>query len=165
MKLQITIAVMTYFVLLIILVLNMEDKSKIIKNSFLVFMVALVTALFFVNELVMDYIISIIIRYIYFPSFAAVIVTLILTMIIFINNIFDDEINDKRRIINYIFGSFIFISYIIFMMLDVDVNSSNALYEGNSLICLRYISRTFILWLIVNVLIKYFYYFLKKDNK
>ena len=165
MKLQITIAIMTYFVLLIILVLNMEDKSKIIKNSFLVFMIALVTALFFVNELVMDYIISVIIRYFYFPSFTAVIVTLILTMIIFINNIFDDEIKDKRRIINFIFSSFIFISYIIFMMLDIDVNSANALYDGDSLICLRYISRTFILWMIVNVLIKYFYYFLKKDDK
>lgn len=165
MKLQITIAIMTYFVLLIILVLNMEDKSKIIKNSFLVFLIALITALFFVNELVMDYIISVIIRYFYFPSFTAIIVTLLLTVIIFINNIFDDEIKDKRRIINYIFSSFIFISYIIFMMLDVDVNSSIALYDGDSLICLRYISRTFMLWMIVNVLIKYFYYFLKKDDK
>ncbi len=164
MKMQITIAVMTYFVLLIILVLNMEDKSKIIKNSFLVFMIALVTALFFVNELVMDYIISIIIRYFYYPTFTSIIITLILTMIIFINNIYDDEFKDKRRIVNYIFASFIFISYIIFMFLDVDINSPNALYNGDSLLCLRYISRTFILWMIVNVLIKYFYYFLKKDD-
>ena len=164
MKLMITTAVMVYFVLVIILVLNMEDRSKIIKNSFLVFMIALVTALFFVNELIMDYIISIIIRYFYYPTFTSIIITLILTMIIFINNIYDDDFKDKRRIINYIFSSFIFISYIIFMLQDVDVNSANALYEGNSLICLRYISRTFILWMIVNVLIKYFYYFLKKDD-
>ena len=165
MKLKITIAVMTYFVLLIILVLNMEDRSKIIKNSFLVFMIALITALFLVNELVMDYIISIIIRYFYFPTFTSIIITLILTVIIFINNLFDDEFKDKRRIINYIFASFIFIAYIIFMMLDIDINSSRALYDGDSLICLRYISRTFILWMIVNVLTKYFYYFLKKDEK
>jgi hypothetical protein len=127
-------------------------------------MIALVTALFFVNELVMDYIISIIIRYFYYPTFTSIIITLILTMIIFINNIYDDEFKDKRRIVNYIFASFIFISYIIFMFLDVDINSPNALYDGNSLLCLRYISRTFILWMIVNVLIKYFYYFLKKDD-
>lgn len=165
MRLKITVAVMTYFVLLIILVLNMEDRSKIIKNSFLVFMIALITALFLVNELVMDYIISIIIRYFYYPTFTSIIVTLLLTVIIFINNIYDDEFKDKRRIINYIFASFIFVSYIIFMMLDVDINSSTALYQGESLICLRYISRTFMLWMIVNVLIKYFYYFLKKDDK
>ena len=165
MKLKITIAIMVYFVLLIILVLNMEDRSKIIKNSFLLFMVSLVAALFFVNELVMDYILSIIIRYFYYPTFASIIITLILTMIIFINNIFDDEIKDKRRIVNYIFSSFIFISYIIFMFLDVDINSSTALYQGDSLMCLRYISRTFMLWMVVNVLIKYFYCFLKKDEK
>lgn len=163
MKLKITIAVMVYFVLLIILVLNMEDRSKVIKNSFLIFMVSLVAALFFVNELVMDYIISIIVRYFYFPTFTSIIITLILTMIIFINNIYDDEIKDKRRITNFIFASFIFISYIILMFLDVDINSSTALYQGDSLICLRYISRTFVLWMLVNVFIKYFYYFLKKD--
>ena len=89
--------------------------------------------------------------------------TLIASMIVFINNIFDDEIKDKRRIINYIFTSFIFISYIILMSLDIDINSATSLYQGDSLICLRYISRTFILWGIVNVLIKYFYYFLKKE--
>ena len=163
MKLKITIALMVYFVLLIILVLNMEDKSKIIKNSFLVFMIALITALFFVNELVMDYIISIIIRYFYFPTFTSIIVTLILSMAVFINNIYDDEKKECRRIINYIFSSYIFVSYIVLMFLDVDINSSTALYQGDSLICLRFISRTFILWMIVNVLIKYFYNFLKKE--
>ncbi len=164
MKLKIAIAVMVYFVLFIILILNMEDKSKIIKNSFLVFMISLITALFFVNEVIMDYIISIIIRYFYFPSFTSIIITLIITMAIFINNIYDDEINDKKRIINYIFSCFIFISYIIFMLQNVDVNSSTSLYQGDSLICLRYVSRTFVLWMITNGLIKYFYYFLKKEN-
>lgn len=165
MKLKIAVAIMIYFVLLIILVLNMEDRSKIIKNSFLLFMISLVVALFVVNELVMDYILSIIIRYFYYPTFASVIITLILTMVIFVNNIFDDEIRDRKRITNYIFSSFIFISYIIFMFLDVDINSSSSLYQGDSLICLRYISRTFMLWMVVNVLIKYFYCFLKKDEK
>ncbi len=165
MKYKISISIMVYFILLIILILNMEDKSKIIRNSFLVFMVALVTALFFVNELVMDYIISVIIRYFYYPTFASIILTLIVSIAIFVSNILDDEMNDKKRIINYIFSCFIFVAYIIFMSLDVDINSSTALYQGDSLVALRYISRTFIIWMIVRVLIKYFYYFLKKENK
>ncbi len=165
MNLKIAIAVMVYFVLLIILVLNLDDKSKIIKNSFLVFMVALVTALFFTNELVMDYIISLILRYYYFPSFSSTVITLLLTMIVFIYNIFNDELNHKIRIINYVFSSFIFIAFIIFMSQDADINSATSLYQGASLTCLRYISRTFILWLIANVLIKYFTYFIKKDNQ
>ena len=165
MKYKISISIMVYFILLIILILNMEDKSKIIRNSFLVFMVALVTALFFVNELVMDYIISVIIRYFYYPTFASIILTLIVSIAIFVSNILDDEMNDKKRIINYIFSCFIFVAYIIFMSLDVDINSSTALYQGDSIVALRYISRTFIIWMIVRVLIKYFYYFLKKENK
>ena len=165
MKYKVSIAIMVYFILLVILVLNMEDRSKIIKNSFLIFMVALVTALFFVNELVMEFIISAIIRYFYFPTFSTIIVTLIITMIIFVANIFDDEKKDKKRIINYVFSSFIFIAYIILMLLDVDINSYTSLYDGDSLICLRYISRTFAIWMIINGLIKYFHYFLVKDNK
>ena len=164
MKLKITIAIAVYFILLIILVLNMEDRSKVIKNSFLLFMISLIVALFFINEIVMDFIISSIIRFFYFPSFSSIIVALLLTIVVFIYSIYDDEMNDKIRIINYIFSSFIFISYIIFMFLDVDINSYNALYEGDSLICLRYISRTFILWIIVNIMIKYFYYFYKENE-
>lgn len=162
MKLKIAISLMAYFVLLIILVLNIDDKSKVIKNSFLVFMLSLFTALFFVNELVMDYIISIIIRYLYFPTFASIITTLILTMIIFVNNIYDDGKNDKMRIINYIFSCFMFVSFVIFSFLNVDINSYNALYTGDSLMCLRYISRTFSLWITIMALVKYFYYFSKK---
>ena len=158
------IAIAIYFILLVILVLNMEDKSKIIKNSFLLFMVSLVVALFFVNELVMDYIISAIIRFFYFPQFTSIIVTLLLTMALFIYSIFDDEMNEKSRIINYVFSSYIFIYYIIFMFLEVDINSYNALYDGESLVCLRFISRTFVLWIVVSILTKYFYYFLKKDE-
>lgn len=163
MKFKIAIPLMVYFVLLIILVLNIDDKSKVIKNSFLIFMISLFVALFFVNELVMDYIISIILRYFYFPTFASIIATLILTMIIFINNIYDDKKNDKIRIINYIFSCFIFVSFVIFSFLNIDINSYNALYQGNSLICLRYISRTFTLWIMITVFIKYFYYFGKKE--
>ena len=153
MRLKITIAVMVYFVLLIILVLNLEDRSKVIKNSFLFFMIALVTCLFFVNELVMDYILSVIIRYYYYPTFTSIIITLILTMIIFISNIYDDDKNDKRRIINYIFASSIFVSYIILMSQNLDINSALSLYQGDNLICLRCVSRTFILWQIVNILL------------
>ena len=165
MKMKIILSIAIYFILLVILVLNVEDKSKVIKNSFLLFIISLVVALFFVNELIMDFIIGAIIRYFYYPSFTSIIVTLLLTMIVLIYSIYGDDVKDKTRIINYIFACYIFVSYVIFMSLEIDINSYNALYEGDSLLCLRYISRTFILWIIVNVLSKYFYYFLKKDDK
>lgn len=162
-KLMISISLIVYFILLIILVLNIEEKSKIIKYSFFIFMFVLFVALFLINELVMDYLISVIIRYLYFPSFSAILGTIIATMVIFLYNIFNDKVDDKVRIVNYIFPSFIFVAYIIFMLLEVDINSYNALYDGDSLICIRYISRTFILWLISNILVRYYLHFLRKE--
>ena len=153
---------MVYFILLVILILNIEEKSKIIKYSFFLFVITLFTALFFVNELVMDYLISIVIRYFYFPTFSSIILTIIVTMAILVYNVFVDYINSRKRIVNYVFTSFIFIGYILFAIQNIDVNSYNALYTGNSLICLRYIARAFILWMIVLLMIKYFGYFTKK---
>ena len=153
---------MVYFILLVILILNIEEKSKIIKYSFFLFVITLFTALFFVNELVMDYLISIVIRYFYFPTFSSIILTIIVTMTILVYNVFVDYIDSRKRIVNYVFTSFIFIGYILFAIQNIDVNSYNALYTGNSLICLRYIARTFILWMIVLLTIKYFGYFTKK---
>ena len=157
-------AIMVYFVLLVILVLNLEDKSKIIKGSFLVFIVTLLVAFFLKNELVMDYLISIIIKIWYFPSFSTIILILFITMILFLYNLFNDQIKDKKRIVNYIFASYIIIGYIIFMLLDVNVNEYNSLYEGESLICVRYIARTFILWLLVILSMNYFNYIAKKEQ-
>lgn len=161
MKLIIALSIMVYFVLFIILVLNINDKSKIIKSSFIIFMVALILALFFVNEIVMDYIISSIIRYIYFPTFSSILLTVMITIGIFLSNILLEKKNDKERIIDYIFASFILIAYIIFMSLNIDINSYNALYDGNSLICLRYIGRTFAIWMILNLIIRFYKYILK----
>ena len=161
-KVIIASSIMIYFVLLVILVLNIEEKSKIIKYSFLLFMLALMISLFFVNELIMDYLISIIVRYLYFPTFSSIIATIFITMFIFVFNVFNDSKKDKNRIINYIFASFIFVAYIIFMLLDIDINSYNDLYSGNSLLCLKYISRTFVIWMIINGLIKYYRYFIRK---
>lgn len=161
-KTLIATAICVYFVLTIILILNIEEKSKIIKNSFLTFMLTLFLALFFVNELVMDYLFSIIIRYFYFPTFSSIILTIIVTMILFIRNVYNDKIDDKIRIINYVFASFIFVGYVLFMIQNIDVNSYTLLYDGYSLLCLKYIARTFILWHVTKLFIFYYSCFVKR---
>ena len=156
-------SVMISFVLLIILVLNFEEKSKIIKYSYLLFVVSLFIALFLVNEMVMDYLLSEIIRYLYFPRFSSIIATVVASMIIFVYYLFNDHFENNYRIFNYIFLCFILAAYAIFTFIGIDVNSYNSLYNGNSLLCLRYISRTFSIWLVINIIIRYFKYFLKKE--
>ena len=164
MNIIIALSIMIYFILLIVLVLNITDKSKIIKYSFIVFMTTLVISLFFVNEIVMDYIISTIVRYLYYPTFSSVLATVIISIFIFIYNIFREEKSDKERIVNYVFASLILICYVIFNFLNIDINSYNALYSENSLLCLRYISRCFTFWMIVLLVIKYFKLFMKKGG-
>ena len=165
MKYVISLSIMVYFILYTILVLNLTDKSKIIKYSFITFMIVLITSLFFINEIVMDYLISIIIRYIYFPTFSSILATVIIGIIIFLINIVKDDKDDIERIINYTFASFIIIAYIIFMSLNIDVNSVNSLYSDDSLLCIRYISRTSIIWLVVNNIYKFYYNLNKKGEK
>ena len=162
MSILITATIMIYFILLIILVLNLEEKSKIIKYSFLLFIFILLVAVFMVNELVMDYLITIVLRYIYFPTFSSIIATLLVSMVLFIYNLNKESLSDKYRIMNYVFAFLIFIGYVIFMILDVNINSFNALYSGSSLKCLRYLSRTFILWMIFIFAIKYYHYFIRR---
>ena len=164
MKLVATLAIIVYLVLLIILVLNISDKSKIIKYSFMVFMISLIIALFFANEVVMDYIISIFIRYLDYPTFSSILATVMATMIIFLYSIFRESKNDLERIINYVFASLIIVVYIIFMAQNIDINSYNALYADNSLLCLKYISRTFTIWMVILLIIKYFKFIIKKEG-
>ena len=162
MKYVISLSIMVYFILYIILILNLTDKSKVIKYSFITFMSALIIAIFFINEIVMDYLISVVIRYIYYPTFSSILLTVIISIIVFLQNIIFEKKDDKRRIINYTFASFIIIVFIIFLSLDININSYNSLYREDSLLCIRYISRTSIIWLMINSICK-FYKFLNKE--
>ncbi len=165
MKYVISLSIMIYFILYTILVLNITDKSKVIKSSFIIFMVILIMSLFFINEMVMDYIISVIIRYIYYPTVSSILATVITSVVIFLSNILLEKKKDCERIINYTFASFIIIAYIIFLSLNVNLDSYNSLYSENSLLCLRYISRTAIVWAIFNGIYYFYKYLNKKEDK
>lgn len=164
MKYVISLSIMIYFILYIILVLNLTDKSKIIKYSFVTFMIVLIVSLFFINEIVMDYIISIVIRYLYYPTFSSVLATVIVSIIVFLHNIISDRKSDILRIMNYTFASFIIIAYIIFLSLNVNLNSYNALYSEDSLLCIRYIARTFVIWIMVVAIYKFYLNLNKKEE-
>lgn len=161
MNVLIALSIMVYFVLVIILVLNITDKSKIIKYSFVIFMLSFIVLIFLVNDIIMDYIMSVVIRYWYFPTFSSIIATVMISICIFLFNILREDKSDKERIINYIFASLILIAYVIFTIQNIDINSYNALYSEKSLLCLKYISRCFTTWMVVIVVIKYFKFFTK----
>lgn len=162
MFLIITLSLIVYLILVVILTINITEKSKIIKYSFLILLFFLLLMLLFSNDIVSDYIFSMFIRYLYYPTFSSVLFTIIVTMIIMLFNIFNDGISLKVRIMNYCFSSYILIAYIGYMLLNIDINSYIKLYSEESLSFLRYISRTFVIWMIANFTVKYYRFFLRK---
>lgn len=151
-----------YSVLLFILVVNMHKKNKVIKYGFIILFITLVIILMLSNEVIINTLLRSMINYLYFPSFTSYIVTVTLSLCILVYSIFNEKLPDKIRIINYVFASLMIVSYVIFLMLEVDITSYNALYNVGSLFCLRYVTRTFALWVIILLIIKYFRFFLKK---
>lgn len=151
-----------YSVLLFILVVNMHKKNKVIKYGFIILFITLVIILMLSNEVIINTLLRSMINYLYFPSFTSYIVTVTLSLCILVYSIFNEKLPDKIRIINYVFASLMIVSYVIFLMLEVDITSYNSLYNVGSLFCLRYVTRTFIVWAIILLIIKYFRFFLKK---
>lgn len=156
------ISLVIYLILVLILVVNMRKKNKVIKYSFMILLGISFLVLVFSNEIIINNLLKVIINYLYFPEFTAYLATLLTTLAVLVYTIFNEKMYDKIRIINYVFASLLIVSYIMFMLLNIDINSYNALYSSNSLILLRYGTRTFTLWLVVLLNIKYFSYFLNK---
>jgi len=156
------ISFIIYLILLFILVVNMHRKNKIIKYGFLILFIISIIILVITNDMIVDTFLKLFITYVYYPSFSSYMITLFLTLCILVYSIFNDHINEKIRIVNYVFASLMIISYIIFMLLDIDVNMYSSLYLNSSLICLRYVTRTFIIWLLVLCANKYYRYFVNK---
>ena len=161
-KFMIPFVIIEYLVLLFFLIINIRKSNKLFKYCFIAFLFITLFALDAYDNTMLDSIIGFIIRYIYYPTYFSYTLTFALSIIMLIITVFSNKIYDKVKIINFIFGSLIILSYIIFLLLKIDTNSYKVLYSGNSLICLRYMTRTFTLWTLVLLIRQYYKYFVKK---
>ena len=159
------ITILIYLLLVMILVVNIHKKSKVIKYLFSISLIAIFLYILMNNDVMINYILKFIIRLLYYPTFTSCMIILLATIGILLYSLFDDKMNTKIRIFNYIFSSLLLIAYILFMIINIDVTSYNALYNGNCLICIRYISRTFIVWITLITSIKYFSLLLEKKGE
>lgn len=161
-KIMIPFVIIEYLILLFFLILNIKKTNKVFKYCFIAFLFITLFALDAYDNTMIDSIIGSFIRYIYYPTYFSYTFTFALSIIILIITVFSNKIYDKVKIINFTLGSLLILSYIIFLLLKVDINSYKALYEGNSLICLRYMTRTFTLWMGILIVRRYYKYFVKK---
>ena len=86
------------------------------------------------------------------------------SLIILLYSVYNDKLTNKQRIINYVFASWIIIDYIIFILLKLDVTSYNELYTGTSLTCLRFVTRGFLIWIVVLIISKVWYHYLENNR-
>ncbi len=149
-------ALLVYLAVLLILVININRKNKIIKHGFIIVLLLLLLMLTVSNNSIVDNILKMLVYYWYYPSFSLYLTLLFLALFFFIYNIFNDELGVKFRIINFTFASLIIISYIVFMLLNINTYSYTELYSDNSLTCLRYMTRTSFIW--ICFLITYYLY-------
>lgn len=158
MKYMTLLTILVYCILLLVLVINIYKKNRWVKYISALFTVVFLLTLFVINENFCDQVLFAIIRYIYFPEISSYIVTTLLTSLILFFTIIYDRFSNGIKVVNYTFSFLIIVSYIIFLMLEINVNSYNQLYVGNSLICLRLTTMSFVLWILTLAIVKYFNY-------
>lgn len=152
-----------YFILVIILIINNHERNKIIKSISMLFFVFSFLCIVFYDETVLEQLLYYIIKFIYFPSYHIYVFTVLFMIIVFIYSVFNNKLNEKIRVFNYAFCGMALVSYILFLILKVDVLVYKNLYSGASLICLRLVSRGFLIWLISLLFVKYYKYFMWKE--
>lgn len=147
-----------------LLVANLNKKSKIVKYIFAALIIPFLGILMKSNDTVLDSVLALIVRYIYFPNFATFMLIVFGSLIILLYSVFTDRIPKTMRMVNYIYSSWIIVAYIIFILLRLDVTSYTELYSGTSLTCLRFITRGFLVWVVTLLCMKVYYYYMK-DNE
>lgn len=153
-----------YLVFLMILVTNLNKNNKIVKGIFAVLIIIFLAILMRSNETVLDSVLALVVRYIYFPSFATFMIIVLGSLVILLYSVYTDKIPKKMRMINFVFASWIIIDYIIFILLKLDVTSFIELYSGSSLICLRFVTRGFLVWVVTLSIMKVYYHYLENNR-
>lgn len=156
------VSIFVYFVLFFILILNDKFKNNIIKYLFMLFVGIMIFIVTITNDNIMDYILRFFIRFIFFPDLASILVCVFVSLICFMYSILSGDIDRYCKIVNYIYSFFVFVSYINFIGLDVDSNLYNSIYSGYSLIFIRIISISTIVWVLVYFIRGLVNYFIKK---
>lgn len=156
------ISLVIYSILVVILSINLHKKNIFIKNTAVVLFSLLGVTFLIYNQGIINGCLEFFIRFIYFPTFNSYIMMIFLTICILVYSMLSDKISNKFKITNYIFSSLLFVTYIIFMSLNVNMSSYNSLYSNPSLFWLRASTRCFVIWIFVLLIIKYYNEFGRK---
>ena len=101
-----------YFILVVILIINIHEKNKIIKRASILFFSLSFVAIIFYDQTVLEQLIYYILKYIYYPSYQIYVFTVLFMLLVFIYSVFSNKLSNKMRVFNYAFV--VFQLYLIF---------------------------------------------------
>lgn len=149
------ISLVIYGILALILIINLREKNNFIKNAFVILFSLLIITFLIYNQQIINAGISFFVRFVYFPTFDSYTLMMFLTLCILLYNILDEKVDNKFKVVNYVFSSLLIVCYVVFMTMKVDIFSYNSLYSSPSLVWLRISTRIFCIWLLILMLMKY----------
>ena len=126
---------------LIILLMNLNIKSKLINILFLDY------------SFVLNFLTSLI-TYIYYPNYLCFVISILFSSFIFIYTLIKKNIDKKIKVLNYIFFLIQFSSYIIYQRLDIDLNTLSSIYSLKSLVMIRIVTISSLIFIILSLIFK-----------
>lgn len=139
---------------LIILLMNLNIKSKLINILFLLYVIIFIILILFLDySFVLNFLTSLI-TYIYYPNYLCFVISILFSSFIFIYTLIKKNIDKKIKVLNYIFFLIQFSSYIIYQRLDIDLNTLSSIYSLKSLVMIRIVTISSLIFIILSLIFK-----------
>lgn len=138
----------------IILTFNNKIKNKIIKLLFLLFsLIYLIFIIILDNNFIYEFLKSII-TYLWYPNYLIYVIVVLTSIIILFISFLKKEKNKIKNITSYLLFSICLASYLIFLNYDIDINSYSSLYQFKTLLLMRIVTISFMVWILINIFIR-----------
>ena len=139
---------------LVILIMNNKKNSKVVKYSFIIYGVIYLFLIVLLDNSYIYEFLKALITYIWYPTYLLFVVTVIISIVLFIYSILSKKIDILSKIVNYIFFLCSFVCYNTFLSLKIDPLIYDELYSSNSLLLMRINNIVFIVTIILNIILR-----------
>ena len=159
--------------LFLFLVLNIKRNNKIVKWSFVISVIAFMAVIIVMNFdyaiYSIDYLLKIIMKYIYFPSTVVYFLIVVLSLVFILISNFS-KMPYYKRVLDISFFSIIYFLFFNFItaigQYKLDLADKVSLYSNNLVLSIVQISNlVFVIWVIVILFYKLYNYFKKKYDE
>lgn len=137
-----------------ILICNNKFKSKVVKFSFLILSLFYLGSILLFDSSYVHELLKSLITYIWYPNYLIFVCVILISIFILIYTLLKKKMDLKIKIMNYFIFCLDFVCYITFIRLKIDVTSYSSLYSLKSLVIMRIVTISFLIWVIVRLVLK-----------